>query len=91
MNIRIVKRVFDRMTVSELSILGRTHIDIKGLDSIDASIVGMDREDIAGFRATLVRLKDEGTRFLQPFIDDTIVKPDTIDFAMEFLPNANGE
>ena len=58
------------MTDGELDNLERTSRNLMGLDNIDVSLLELDPERIADFRAALVRLKDSGTRKLVPVIKD---------------------
>ena len=70
LHIRLSKTMYSRLTALELERLGRTQSNLRGLDNLDVSLLEMDSKEIEAFRAALVRLKDEGTRMLQPLIGD---------------------
>ena len=70
MHIRLSKTMFSRLTATELDSIGRTQSNLRGLDNMDVSLIEMSPDQIENFRAALVRLKDAGTRMLNPLIAD---------------------
>ena len=79
MKIRIPKRVFDRMTPDELDNIERTDRNLRGMEYLGISLLDMEQDRIAHFRAALVRLKDSGTRKLVPIIRDIDRWTDVLD------------
>ena len=70
MHINITERILSKMEPAELALLGRDPSNVKGVTTLPVELSTLADKEVAALRATLVRLKEEGTRRIQPLIAD---------------------